>query len=72
MLLRAFRPYLVTADRAQAVVSPAYDSMGSIERVAFARAHPDNYINTMRAPDDFPPGQSPTSAQLLQHNVDQL
>jgi len=72
MLLRAFRPYLVTADRAQAVVSPAYDSMGSVERVAFARDHPDNYINTMRAPDDFPPGQSPTSAQLLQHNVDRL
>ena len=70
--IRAFRPYVVAPQHATAVVSPAYDSMSPAQRHTFCETHPKNYINTMRATDDFPAGERPTEAKVLGDNVRQL
>ena len=58
--IHAFKPYLVSAAAATTVVSPAYDSMSSSERLSYRQAHPENYINVMRTTDDFPEGERPS------------
>ena len=70
--IHAFSPFVVTAADAPAVVSPAYDSMSSEERLQFRQAHPRNYINVMRTTDDFPKGQRPTEEEVTAENIEQL
>ena len=70
--IRAFRPYVVAPQHATTVVSPAYDSMSPAQRHAFCVTHPKNYINTMQVADDFPAGERPTEAKVLEGNVQQL
>jgi len=70
--IHAFSPFVVTAADAPAVVSPAYDSMSSDERLQFRQAHPRNYINVMRTTDDFPKGQRPTEEEVTAENIEQL
>ncbi len=66
--IKAFEGYLVTAARAQQVVSPAYDSVSPEQRRKFAEANPQNFLNTMRLLEDFPADAQPTQAQLLASN----
>ena len=70
--IRAFTGYLVDAARAAQVVSPAYDAVSPAMRRAFAESHPQNYLNTMRLRDDFPPEQTPSNEQLLAMNKAKL
>ena len=70
--IRAFRPYVVAPQHATAVVSPAYDSMSPAQRRIFCETHPKNYINTMQGVDDFPTGERPTEAKVLEGNVQHL
>ena len=70
--IHAFNPFVVTAADAPEVVSPAYDSMSSDERLRFRQAHPRNYINVMRTTDDFPEGHRPSESQVTAENIDQL
>ena len=70
--IRTFRPYVVSAEHATDTVSPAYDSLSPAKRLAFREAHPHNYINAMRATDDFPSGQRPSEEQVLKENIAQL
>ncbi len=70
--IKAFDGYLVKAERARTVVSPAYDSVSPEQRREFAEANPDNFINTMRLQEDFPEDSKPTYEQLLNANKDRL
>ncbi len=70
--IKAFDGYLVKADRATTVVSPAYDSVSPEQRREFAEANPDNFINTMRLQEDFPEARRPTYEQLLGSNKERL
>ena len=70
--IRAFTGYLVDAARAAQVVSPAYDAVSPAMRRAFAESHPQNYLNTMRLREDFPPEQTPSNEQLLAMNKAKL
>ncbi|MGR3984023.1 MAG: DUF1015 domain-containing protein [Gammaproteobacteria bacterium] len=66
--IRAFTGYLVTAARAAAVVSPAYDAVSPAMRRQFAEAHPHNFLNTMRLREDFPADAQPGTDELLARN----
>ena len=70
--IKAFNSYLVKADRAINVVSPAYDSVSPEQRREFAEANPENFINTMRLQEDFPEARKPTYKQLLGSNKERL
>ncbi len=70
--IKAFDGYLVKAERATSVVSPAYDSVSPEQRREFAEANPDNFINTMRLQEDFPEDRMPTYDQLLCANKERL
>ncbi len=63
--IKPFEGYLVSAEHATHVVSPAYDAVSPEQRRQFADAHPDNFLNTMRLLDDFTPETRPTVEQLL-------
>ena len=67
--LRPFSGYLVEPGLVEQVVSPAYDSLTPHERCAFARRHPRNYLNAMRAIEDFPPELRPGIDELLAMNA---
>ena len=66
--IRPFAGYRVTAKAAERIVAPAYDAVSVAERRAFADAHPDNFINTMRLREDFPSSAVPDTANLLADN----
>ncbi len=66
--IKAFDGYLVRAERAIDVVSPAYDSVSPEQRRRFAQENPHNFLNTMRLLEDFPAEARPTQAALLQWN----
>lgn len=73
--IKAFEGYLVAADRASEVVSPAYDSVSPEQRRIFAENHPDNFLNTMRLQEDFSEENQPSSDELLylnKANLDRL
>jgi uncharacterized protein (DUF1015 family) len=70
--IRAFKPYLVSAGAAPTVVSPAYDSMSSSERLSYRQTHPQNYINVMRTTDDFPEGERPSESRITAENIEEL
>lgn len=66
--IKPFKGYLVKADHAQKVVSPAYDSVTPEQRRIFAEENPDNFLNTMRLLEDFPQESRPTPEELLLSN----
>lgn len=70
--IHAFKPYLVSATAATTVVSPAYDSMSSSERLSYRQAYPQNYINVMRTTDDFPEGERPSESRITAENIEAL
>ena len=73
--IRSFDGFLVTAERAGEVVSPAYDSVSPEQRRIFAEENPKNFLNTMRLMEDFPDDARPSQEQLLalnRANLDKL
>jgi uncharacterized protein (DUF1015 family) len=70
--IKPFNGYLVNADQAQAVVSPAYDSVSPKQRRKFAEENPHNFLNTMRLMEDFPEDSQPTQDELLELNRSNL
>ena len=70
--LRPFTAYLVDPALAGQVVAPAYDSLTPQERHEFAHAHPCNYLNAMRALEEFPPSLRPSLDALLAANAEVL
>jgi len=66
--IKPFDGYLIKAEQATAVVSPAYDSVSAEERRRFSSENPYNFINTMRLQEDFPQDAQPTQDQLLADN----
>jgi len=70
--IRAFDGHLVSTQRVKQVVSPAYDSLNSLERHEFGLAHPGNYINAMRSCDEYPEGEQPTQEEILRINAAHL
>ena len=70
--IKPFDGYLIKQERATTVVSPAYDSVSTEQRIEFAGKNPDNFINTMRLREDFPEDAKPTYTQLLNDNRDSL
>lgn len=66
--IKSFEGYLVDANRAEQVVSPAYDSVSPEQRRVFADAHPDNFLNTMRLMEDFAEDKRPSQQGLLEFN----
>ncbi len=71
-VIKAFDGYLIKQERANTVVSPAYDSISAEQRREFQDANPENFINTMRMQEDFPEDAKPTLAQLLNSNKESL
>lgn len=67
-----FSPHVITPEWATRIVCPAYDSMESLERGEYAQKHPENYINAMRSPDEFPKEGRPTLQAILQANAARL
>ena len=70
--IKPFDGYLVKTERAEAVVSPAYDSVSPEQRRKFAEENPDNFLNTMRLMEDFPAEAQPTQDELLNLNRNNL
>jgi uncharacterized protein (DUF1015 family) len=70
--INAFDSYLVAPSHAESIVTPAYDSVSPEQRRQFADANPDNFINTMRLPEDFSEEVRPTYEQLLTANRNHL
>ena len=70
--IKPFDGYLIKAERANTVVSPAYDSVSAEQRTKFADANPENFINTMRLLEDFPADAQPTQDELLNGNKERL
>jgi uncharacterized protein (DUF1015 family) len=66
--IKAFDGYLVNAEQATQVVSPAYDSVSPEQRRKFAEENPRNFLNTMRLLEDFTPDNQPTQEELLESN----
>lgn len=70
--IKPFAGYLVSAEKASAVVSPAYDSVSAEQRRQFAEQNPGNFLNTMRLLEDYPEGTRPPQHELLETNRSNL
>ncbi len=70
--IKPFDGFVVNADHAGEVVSPAYDSVSPQQRRIFAENNPRNFLNTMRLLEDLPPGHPMTPEQLLLSNKENL
>ncbi len=70
--IKPFAGYLVSAEKASAVVSPAYDSVSAEQRRIFAEQNPGNFLNTMRLLEDYPEDARPLQHELLQTNRSNL
>ena len=51
------------------MVAPAYDSMAPVERAAYVKANPWNFIKTMRTPEDYDESENPSLEMVLDHNL---
>jgi len=70
-MIHPFEAYLVRADRARHVVSPAYDSLTTAERRRFMDDHPDSFLHVTRSPQDA--GENlRTPLELAKANAAQL
>ncbi len=70
--IKPFDGFLVNADHAREVVSPAYDSVSPQQRRIFAQNNPRNFLNTMRLLEDLPEGNRLSAEQLLSSNRENL
>ncbi len=70
--IKPFDGFLINADHAEEIVSPAYDSVSPQQRRIFAQDNPRNFLNTMRLLEDLPPDHSMTPEQLLLSNKENL
>ena len=70
--IHTFKPYVVCRDRAEHVVAPAYDSMAPVERSAYIKANPSNFIKTMRTPEDYFELEKPSLELVLDHNSNEV
>ena len=70
--IKPFDGFLINADHAREVVSPAYDSVSPQQRRIFAENNPRNFLNTMRLLEDLPDETRPTAEQLLLSNKENL
>ncbi len=66
--IKPFNGFLINADHAREVVSPAYDSVSPQQRRIFVENNPRNFLNTMRLLEDLPDEIHPTAEQLLLSN----
>ena len=66
--IKAFGGHLVETRCAAEVSAPSYDALSPAERTRFAGCHPQNYINTMRSPDEFPGCDEAKRRELLDSN----
>lgn len=72
MRISPFDGYIVDADKAAQVVSPAYDALTPVQRHHFALTHPQNYLNVMRSREEFPENECPSLTALLATNSARL
>lgn len=70
--IRPFQCYHASPELAHEVACPAYDAMTPGERHEFALAHPYNYLNVMRSPEEYPEGERPAFDENLQLNSGRL
>ena len=54
------------------MVAPAYDSMAPVERSAYIKANPSNFIKTMRTPEDYFELEKPSLKMVLDHNSNEV
>ncbi len=70
-MIHPFEGYLIRADRAHSIVSPAYDSLTTAERRRFMDDHPDSFLHVTRSPQDA--GENlRTPLELARANAAQL
>ncbi len=67
--IKPFDGYLANPDRANEIVCPSYDAMTPHERHDYANAHPRNYLNAMRALEEFSQIERPSLDDLLARNA---
>ncbi len=70
--IKPFDGFLINADHAGEIVSPAYDSVSPQQRRVFAENNPRNFLNTMRLLEDLPEENPMTPEQLLLSNKENL
>ena len=70
--IHPFEGYLVSPERAAAVVAPSYDALTAEERRRYADAHPENYLNAMRSVEEYASEPSPGREALIERNADFL
>ena len=66
--IHPFEGYLVSPERAAAVVAPLYDSLSAEERRRYADAHPGNYLNAMRSVEEYASDPAPGREALFERN----
>jgi len=64
--------YLVAPSQIAEVVAPPYDSLSAAGRRRYAAEHPRNFLNALRAHDDYPPDDRPELSELLAANTEYL
>ncbi len=63
-MIRPLSASVVRPEWADRVVAPAYDSVSGAERARIVATNPDSFLTVTRSPDDFPPGERPSPAEL--------
>jgi len=64
--------YMVAPTQVAEVVAPPYDALTAEGRRRYAAAHPRNFLNALRAHDDYPPDERPELSALLAANTEYL
>ena len=67
--IHPFEGYLVSPERAGAVIAPPYDALTAEERRRYADAHPENYLNAMRSVEEYASDPSPGREALIERNA---
>ena len=67
--IHPFEGHVVAPEWAGAVVAPAYDSLTPEERRQYADRHPENYLNAMRAADEYASADAPALSAILKRNA---
>lgn len=70
--INPFDAYIAKPELAGEIASPAYDALTPQERFQFAEANPRNFLNVIRAVEDFPPNSRPSFEELLGSNAQRL
>jgi uncharacterized protein (DUF1015 family) len=70
--IKPFEAYFIRSDHAREVVSPACDTLTPAQRYDYATRNPRNYLNVIRAPEEFPAHIRPPRDELLASNAAKL